>query len=211
MTRRRLIFCALCVSLALVVPASVSATQYTVDSRVSAATYETHFLGLVPIRGTFTRLTGTMKFDPRRDVGEIDVLIDTLSLTANSARARNVARGPDFFNSEKFPSIQFRSTRLVFADAALVSVEGNLTLSGVTQPVTLQVSSMACEPASPSESAALVTCQARASVTVKRSTFGMRAWPHTLSDDVAITLQLVAQSAPPNKTGDPVMESPVVK
>lgn len=187
---------------------SASSTNYTVDSAQSAATYETRFLGLMPIRGTFTRLEGALVFDPHRSAGEIDVLIDATSLTASSEHARSVARGPDFFNTEKFPSIKFRSTRLVFTETVLVSVEGNLTLAGVTHPVALQVASMACEPRETSPA----MCDARATVTVKRSAFGMRTWARTLADEVSITLQLIAHAvASPNKTGDPVMESPVVK
>ena len=168
------------------------ATQYRIDPAETTAGFEVHLLGLFPIRGDFRRTTGMLFYEPQSRQGNIDVFIDSTTVDASTAHARTSVRGPDFFNVEKFPSIDFRSSRFVFESDKLKMVEGMLTLTGVSQPVTLEIMRSHCEAASPME---LAVCRADAKLVVQRSAFGMNAWSHMLSDTVTIRVGIVARDA----------------
>ena len=168
------------------------ATQYRIDPTATTAGFEVHLLGLFPIRGDFKHTTGTLFYDPQSKQGNIDVFIDSTTVDASTAYARTSVRGPDFFNVEKFPSIDFRSSRFVFESDKLKIVEGMLTLTGVSQPVSLEIMRSHCEAASPME---VAVCRADAKLVVQRSAFGMTAWAHALSDTVTIRVRIVARDA----------------
>ncbi|MBL8523989.1 MAG: YceI family protein [Betaproteobacteria bacterium] len=169
------------------------ASTYRIEPTETTARFEVHFLGVFPIRGDFRRTSGTLIYDPATRVGNIDVAIDATTLEAGSERAQKTARGEDFFNVDKFSSIDFKSSRFVFEDSKLRAVEGMLTLVGLNKPVVLVVNDSKCEPAREREAA---YCRADATLTVKRSDFGMKAWSHTVGDDVVIRIAIVAKQAP---------------
>lgn len=166
-----------------------NATTYQIDPRETASSFEVLMLGFIPIRGHFKHTTGVLNFDSSNQMGTIEVVVDTTSLTANSARAEVAARGPNFFNVEKYPRMDFKSSRFVFDGNRLHSIEGMLTLTGAAQAVTLAVNHAACKAAVQREPP---VCRAEAALTVKRSAFGMKAWAHSVSDDVTIRIALVA-------------------
>ncbi len=170
----------------------VGATNYRLDPKETTSSFEVRLLGIIPVRGHFKHTTGGMRFDPASKVGNIEVLIDTTTVEANSARASAAARGPDFFNVEKYPRIEFKSSRFVFEGARLHLIEGMLTLTGNTQPVTLAIHHAVCKPSPASTAAAPAVCRAEATLAVKRSAFGMKSWSHSVGDDVTINIAMVA-------------------
>ena len=89
------------------------AATYRLDPKESMASFEVKFLGLFPIRGEFRRTTGMLIYDAALHQGHIEVFIDTTTLEASTEKAQSSARGPDFFDVEKHPSIDFKSTRFV--------------------------------------------------------------------------------------------------
>ena len=89
----------------------------------------------------------------------------------------------------RHPAITFKSTNLKFNSDTLVAVEGDLTLRGVTRPVTLNVSAFRCAPHPLVKKDA---CGADASVTVKRSDFGIKYAIPAVSDDVRILISVEA-------------------
>ncbi|MCY7387992.1 MAG: YceI family protein [Burkholderiales bacterium] len=166
-----------------------NATSYRLDPKETMSSFELWVFGLIPVRGHFKRTTGTMSFDAASKVGNIEVLIDTTSVEASSARAEAAARGADFFDVEKYPRMEFKSSRFVFEDGRLHSVEGVLTLKAKTQPVTLIVQNANCKVATAMDAA---SCRAEATLSVKRSDFGMKAWSHSIGDHVTIRIAIVA-------------------
>lgn len=184
--------CFLPVLLAAVSIASPAST-YRIEPTETTARFEVHFLGVFPVRGDFRRTTGTLIYDPATKQGSIDVAIDATTLESSTSKARANARGADFFNVDKFASIDFKSSRFVFDDDKLRAVEGALTLVGMTKPVVLVVNDSKCEPAREREAA---YCRADATLTVKRSDFGMKAWSSTVGDEVVIQIVIMAKKAP---------------
>ncbi len=171
----------------------VSATVYMIDARETTANFDVRFLGLIPIQGKFLRTTGTLVFDRATRQGSIEVSIDTTTLVASTARAQASARGAGFFDVEKYPAIEFKSSRFIFDESRLTFVEGSLTLVGVTQPVVLTVTDSHCDAAEEIEPA---RCRAAAELVVKRSSFGMKAWSHTVGEEVTIRINIRARQAP---------------
>jgi polyisoprenoid-binding protein YceI len=122
----------------------------------------------------------------------IHVIIDATTLTPtnfDSESKRRMLRGPEFFNVDRFPTIEFKSMRFRYEGDKLVAIDGNITLVGVSKPVTLTVMKSGCEPASSSKAA---RCTASTELTVKRFEFGIKGWSGTVSDEVMIAVELVA-------------------
>ena len=186
---------------------NAEATNYRIDPTETTASFEVRMLGIIPIRGNFKNTTGDMQLELASHSGSIEVRIDAATLVANSVRAQAAARGADFFNVEKYPRIEFKSSRFVYEDSQLHAIEGRLTLMGATQPVTLAVSRATCKPATDREPP---VCRAEATLTVKRSAFGMKRWSHSVGDIVTIRIALVAfAEAAQAKTLLPPVTSPV--
>ena len=180
------------IMVATCIPAA-SAGTYTIDPRDTTANFDVRFLGLVPLHGKFLRTTGTLVYDRPTRQGSIDVRIDATTLVSDNARAQALARGPEFFEVEKYPSIEFRSSRFVFDASRLKFIEGSLTLVGNTQPVVLTVTDSGCDVATEQEPG---RCHADAELVVRRSAFGIRAWARTVSEEVMIRIAITARQAP---------------
>ena len=183
-----------CQRLAVVLLASVFANAhgavYIIDPRETTANFGVNFLGFFPIHGEFQRTTGTLNYDRATRQGNIEVVIDTTTLVASTTHAQESARGMGFFEVDKYPSIEFKSSRFVFDQNRLAFIEGNLTMVGNTRPVILNVSDSSCDSATGTEPA---RCHATADVVVKRSTFGMKAWARTVGEDVTIRIAIMAR------------------
>jgi polyisoprenoid-binding protein YceI len=193
---------------------------YELDPVETHSRFEAKFLGFITVRGKFNRTTGKLFHDPLRTDAEsrandsIEAQIDATTLDAHvvNAHATNeILRGPDFFNVEKFPTISFKSSRFNWDDDKLKSIDGRLTLLGVTKPVTLTVEQSGCTPAGNGKRA---RCTADAFVRVKRADFGMKAWSTSVGNEVKIIVELVAFAVPavekpqPPKAEPPKSETP---
>lgn len=183
-------------------PLSKPAPLYVLDPVETHSRFEVMFLGFMTVRGKFNRTTGTLNHDPERTdptsraSDAILAIIDSTTLSANvvnSAATNKVLRSAEFFNVEKFPAIEFKSSRFAWEADKLTSIEGTLTLVGVTKPVQLTVRKSGCTAANATNRA---RCTADAYLNVKRSDFGMKAWSASVGDEVKIIVELVAYAAP---------------
>ena len=109
---------------------------------------------------------------------------------ADGARSRDEhLRTADFNNSSEFPEMVFKSTKLNFSGEKLESVDGNLTLLGVTRPVKFQVTHFNCGPHPFSKKP---MCGAYVEGTIKRTDFGMKFGVPAISDDVKLAIGIEA-------------------
>ena len=95
----------------------------------------------------------------------------------------------EFFNAEKFPTMTFKSDKLVFEGAKVVAAEGNLTLLGVTRPLRLAVNNFRCGPHPFTKK---LMCGADVSATLRRSEFGMTKFVPAVSDEVKLSSPIEA-------------------
>src|SRR5204863_4982413 len=134
------------------------------------ASWSMPHLGISTYRGKFTRTAGKVTLDRAAKSGGAEITIDATSQQSGDERLDKHLASEDFFNVAKFPAVTFKSSKMQFSGDNPSSVEGELTLLGVTKPVTLQVNSFTCLQHPIRKQ---VVCGADASATIKRSEWGM--------------------------------------
>jgi polyisoprenoid-binding protein YceI len=176
-------------ALALGAPAA-AADVYAGDPAHTYAHFETGHLGISWIHGRFNKTAvARVVLDRTGRKGSIDVVIDTASLdTGHAARDKHL-KSADYLDVEKFPAMTFKSDNLRFAGDDLVGADGDLTIMGVTRPVTLNVTSFRCiqHPVNRKD-----MCGAAAGTAIKRSEWGIKRGATGIGDDVRISIQIEA-------------------
>lgn len=133
-------------SLCPVVVAAAPA-RYEIDSKHTYPSFEAdHFGGVSVWRGKFNKTSGTIDIDREAGTGKVDVIIDLGSVNTGNPDLDAHLRKADFFDVEKFPSATFKGTLNKFKEGMPTEVQGELTLRGVTRPVTLTIRSFKCIP-----------------------------------------------------------------
>ncbi len=183
-------------SIALCVALPVAAETYTLDPVHSEVSFETEHLGFSHQLGTFVKSTAKATIDRTAKTGTVDVTIDPASVrTHDSTRLDAIVKGEKFFNVEKYPTITFKSSDFKFDGDRLVAVNGELTLLGVTKPVTLSVDHFRCG-ANPYNKKPM--CGGDASATIKRSEWGMTGGlPYAPADEVKVLIPFEAYQVEP--------------
>lgn len=174
---------------AIVIPAAAQET-YVFDPVHSQPIFEAPHLGFSTQRGSFGKVTGKVTLNRAAKTGTVDVTIDTTSIRTFDARLDTAAKGDKFFNVEKYPTMTFKSTNVIFDGDRVVGVNGDLTMLAVTKSVNLKVDNFKCGE-NPFNKKAM--CGAEAWATIKRSEWGMTAnLPFAPGDDIKITLPIEA-------------------
>ncbi len=180
----------LCLSLAAGLAApTLAADRYTIDPRHTYPTLEYNHLGYSTQRIRFERTNGTVELDEETKAGKAEITIEANSLSSGLEEFNEHLRGDDFFDVQRFPAITFKSSRLHFGDHGLSKIDGDLTIKGISKPVTLTLSSFHC---------ALhliklkTACGANATATVKRSDFDLGKYTPMVSDEVVVHIAVEA-------------------
>jgi len=174
---------------AVTVSTAFGADSYTADPTHTYPSFEINHLGFSTTRGAFHKAAGKVVLDTAARSGRIDISIDAASINTGLGKRDDHLRGPDFFNTEQFPNITFTSSKLKFNGDKLVGADGDLTMLGVTRPVTLTVDAFACGTHPLNKKA---VCGANAITTIKRSEWGMKTYLPAVGDDVKIAIQIEA-------------------
>ncbi len=177
---------------ALVLGASVSvqaADSYTIDSRHTFPVFEVNHLGFSTQRGRFNKSAGKIMLDAAAKSGSVELTIDTTSIDMGIDKWDEHMKSPDFFDVAKHPTITFKSTKVSFDGDKVVSAAGDLTLLGVTKPVTLALTGFRC-----GEHPMLkkIVCGVDAATTIKRSDFGMKYGTPAIGDEVKLIVPVEA-------------------
>jgi polyisoprenoid-binding protein YceI len=169
-----------------------AADTYNIDPNHTYPNFEADHAGMSLFRGKFTKTTGKVTLDRAAKTGTIDILIDANSIDFGHAQLNQDVRSPKLFNTEKFPTITYKGNSIKFNGDTPVAVEGELTLLGVTRPVTLTLNSFKCieHPTLKRE-----WCGADASAQFKRSDFGMDYGLPRFSPNVKLAIQVEAIKA----------------
>jgi polyisoprenoid-binding protein YceI len=177
-------------ALALTVPfAAAAADSYTVDPTHTYPSFEINHLGFSITRGSFDKSEGKITLDTAAKSGSIMITVDTASINTGLGKRDEHLRGEDFFNVTKFPTMTFKSSKLRFSGDKVVGADGELTLVGVTKPVSLTVDWFNCGTHPINKKA---VCGANATTTIKRSDFGITYAVPAVGDEVKIAIQVEA-------------------
>lgn len=117
----------------------MSTTQWDFDLAHSSVNFHVRHVMVSKVHGRFTRWGGTLELD-EQDLtrSRLEVTIEAASLDTQEAKRDEHLRSADFFEVEKYPSLTFKSTSIT-REGDGYRVVGDLTIRGVTRPVTLEV------------------------------------------------------------------------
>ncbi|MEO7401216.1 MAG: YceI family protein [Polaromonas sp.] len=163
---------------------------YERDPDHTFAWFEFNHLGYSLQRDRFDKVDATVTLDLENQVGSVEVGIDVRSISTGSLLFDQVLLSDAFFDVDRFPFITFKSTRLSFGKLDdVTAVEGNLTIKGISRPVTLTVSHFRCmmhpilrKPA----------CGINASGRVRRSDFNLGRFVPLISDEITLYVAMEA-------------------
>lgn len=173
-----------------------AADSYTIDPYHTFPGFTIDHLGISTMYGRFDKTTGKATLDRAAKSGSLDLTIEANSITTGDndkgsrPRSRDEhLRSPDFFNVAEFPTMTFKSTRVVFKGDNPATLEGNITLLGVTKPVSFTIDRWRCmtHPQSKKD-----ICGGNASGTIKRSDFGMKFAIPGVGDEQQLYIEMEA-------------------
>lgn len=176
----------------LPVAALAAPETFTLDPYHTFPHFSVDHLGLSTVSGRFDKTTGKVTFDRAAKTGSVDIIIPTATVTTGDAdkgsrpRSRDDhLRTADFFNAAEFPQMTFKSNKVKFTGDNPSSIEGDLTLLGVTKPLTLTIVRFKCNPASGNNKE---RCGGDATGKFKRTDFGMKTGVPSVGDEVTLTI-----------------------
>ncbi len=167
-------------------PNAVRAGSYKIDPDHTQVNWAVSHLGYSIYEGRFDAVSGTLSLDPKNAANDrLDVTIQTASVDTPSAKLNAELTGDGWFDAKRFPTITFRSTSVVATGKDSAMVTGNLTLHGVTRPVTLDTHFVG---AGLNLVFGAYFAGFQATGTIKRSDFGVSAYTPLIGDETRLTL-----------------------
>jgi polyisoprenoid-binding protein YceI len=177
---------------ALPVGALAAPETFTLDPYHTFPHFSVDHLGLSTISGRFDKTTGKVTLDRTAKTGSLDIAIPTATVTTGDndkgtrPRSRDEhLRTADFFNVAEFPQMTFKSNKVNFTGDNPSSIDGDLTLLGVTKPLTLTIVRFKCNPASGNNKE---RCGGDATGKFKRTDFGMKTGVPNVGDEITLTI-----------------------
>ena len=167
---------------------STFAASYTIDPAHTFPRFKINHLGFSTMMGQFNSTKGSLTYDEAKGTGSVDITIDANSIyTAHEKRDKHL-RSPDFLNTAEFPEVTYKSTKANVKNGK-GTIEGNLTMKGVTKPVTLTVTDMKCgeHPFNKKQ-----MCGFDATATIKRSDFGVKYGLPAIGDEMQLMIEVEA-------------------
>lgn len=167
-----------------------AADSYTMDWAHSAPAFEFKHLGLTTQTGRFDKAAGVVVLDLRARKGSVTYEVETASLNMGVGTETPGSPGYRLFDVTRFSKITFRSTKLIFDKSnGVVAADGQLTLLGVTKPLTVTVDHFKC---SISQMNKKMMCAGDVTATIKRSDFGMVGYLPGISDEIKVNVPVEA-------------------
>ncbi|KVC82263.1 YceI family protein [Burkholderia ubonensis] len=143
---KQLMIAAGALAAALSFPAFADVSTYQFDPTHTYPSFEAdHFGGLSVWRGKFDKSSGTVTLDRAAKTGTVDVTTQLASISTGNAKLDEHLQTNEFFDVAKYPEAVYKGT-VKFKGDKPAEVVGNLTLHGVTKPLTLKIDSFKCMP-----------------------------------------------------------------
>ncbi len=194
----RLSLCAaLVVATAAPLTARAEPVEFSIDTDHSSVVFRVDHMGFSKVVGMFLRLGGQFTLDEANlAASQVQIAIDPASVFTRQKSRDKHLRSPDFFNVQEFKQIQFVATRVAMTGGRSGKLTGDLTLLGVTKPVTLDVTINRVAP-HPDPRNRVIVAGFSARGSVKRSDFGMTYGGGGIGDVVELWIEIEGESPIP--------------
>lgn len=178
--------------IATTVQPQASTTTWNIDQAHTVAEFKVKHMMIANVKGQFSKVSGALTLDESKLAdSRVEATIEAGSIETRDAQRDTHLKSADFFHVEKFPTLNFKSTKISVVRKGELSVEGDLTIRGVTRKVNFQVEG----PTPPTKDPWGNTRVAiSASTKINRKDFGL-TWNAALEtggilvgDDVTITI-----------------------
>jgi polyisoprenoid-binding protein YceI len=181
-------------SLALAALAAVPAfaADYAVDDIHSFALFRVQHMGAGFTWGRFETVAGTVSYDPDKvAANKVAITIDAASISAGFAKLDEHLKSPDFFDVKQFPTLTFTSKSFAKTGDGQYDVSGDLTIHGVTKPITVKAvrTGMSKHMMSGKPLVGFETV-----FEINRSEFGIKYGPGAVGESVRVTLAIEAEA-----------------
>ncbi|MDO9336885.1 MAG: YceI family protein [Caulobacter sp.] len=168
-------------------PAQVQAGDYRLDSDHSKVTWSINHFGYSTYVGQFSKVEGTVSIDPKKAAAsKLDVTIDANSVGTLNAKLDAHLKTADFLDTARFPTATFKATTIKLTGKRTANITGDLTLHGVTRPVTVAATfnQAGVNPVDKTYSLGFA-----GKAKIKRTDFGINAYAPALGDEVTLDLE----------------------
>jgi len=172
--------------IALAAAAAAQAATWQIDPMHSSAQFSVRHLGVSTVRGAFTKVSGSAKFDPADpSKTSLDASIEAGSVDTRVEMRDNDLRSANFLDVQKYPTITFHSKQTKAAGAGKLQITGDLTIHGVTKEVVLDVDGPSAPIKDPWGNQRI---GASAAAKISRKDFGVNGAPGVVGDEITITI-----------------------
>ena len=171
------------------VPAMAAPQTYVIDPTHTYPSFSYKHLGLSTQRVRFNGTTGKVVLDKEARTASVDIVIDMKSVDTGYATFDEHIQAADFLDTASHPTATFKSTRVRFEGDGPVAIDGELTIKGITRPVTLEVTHYV-NTTHPMQNKDAIGADAQ--VVIRRSEFDAGAYVPAVSDEVTILIALEA-------------------
>jgi len=169
---------------------SAAPETYALDPHHANINWNANHFGFSNPSGHFNVSKGTLVLDEAKpEASKVDVTIDVAGLATGIPEFDKHLKSADFLNTDKYPTATFKSTKVEVTSKETAKVTGNLTLHGVTKPVTL---AMKLNKIAPNPMTQKKTAGFSGAIVLKRSEFGIDKYVPNISDEVVIRIEAEA-------------------
>ena len=169
--------------------ATAAPETFVIDGSHTFPRFSYSHFGLSTQLSRFNKTTGKIVLDKEAKTGSVDVVIDTQSVDTGFDIFNGHIQGEDFLDTAKYPTATFKSTKVRFEGDKPVAVDGELTIKGVTKPVTLTITSFINQPHPMMKKDAI---GANATTKISRTEFNADKYAPNVGDEVTIDLAVEA-------------------
>lgn len=167
-------------------PADVKSGAYTVEPSHTRVLFAVSHMGFTTWYGDFTNVSGSLNLDPAKlSATSFDITIPANTVSTTNTKLDGELNSPEWFDTAKYPTIEFKSEKVVRTGKDSALVTGELTFHGVTKPETLKVSFNA---AGVNPLSKQYTVGFNATGTLKRSDFNQKTYVPLIGDEVTLTI-----------------------
>ena len=172
---------------------SPTATVYSADPAHSLLDFTTRLVGLNRVRGSFSRWSADIAYDPAHPaISSVTFIAEVASIRTDEEERDQHLKTADFFDAAQFPTIRFQSTTVTPTPTGL-AVEGDLTIKGMTRHIRLPASLLFPEARDPFGNRRIVF---GTRITINRRDFGINGpkfWGAAIADSVTIEAEIAAR------------------